>query len=1421
MALFALLLIAVAIAGLGGFVLVRRRRALDAASVAKALTAAAARLAAGQPEQARRRYARLTERLALAPPPLRPQRGTALIGLARATEALGDPAAALGFCREAFPLVPAPDTQIPRWGLQRLAEVEIRADRPDLALVLAFLRAADRGPEPGEDPDAAGRVLDWLQRRCREGTAAERDSATAAALKGLPGRDWPVLARSALLRAGGRPGEAEAVLAAAAPGGSGELWFRHGAHLHAAGRNAEAVEAFGRAVERGTGEPSPWARGAALRAESLLFRGLARQFLGDHPGAAADLADAAAAAPDDPRPRYALGRLALVLDRDDEAHGHFAAALAAQPGHTPSRLGLALLHERAGRPAEAAADYRTALDAGPHWQPAKVRLGAALLAAGRTEEAVSLLHAEAEAGHPWSPSAAFHHGLALARGGDPEGAVARWEPLGDPDLSALLTVQRDLLARRLLDTDPGAARALWQRTVLDTPDEPGLRGSLREAALREAAHLLLTRRDDPEALDAAAEALALAGSRPALPDGPAASAREGRLRAALALARGSASGPDALPADADGPRDRYHRAAAGLLTGRPVRTVAPVEPDPQGDPALARLRALLAERAGNRTGALDWHRRHLANPAAPAPAPDGGAPCTAADGARCDRAATDACGSCGREGCTTHLHRPEGGSSARCGRCAEQALLAVLDCALQADLPEEAERTLAAWAAVLGDSPAGITVRAALCLLRADDDDLDAVLADLPAAAHRARTTVLVRRAARAVGARRFGDAAGDLREAVRLTPDHALAAEALGVLAEHEAARHAAEGRYQEAWDCYRALLLRDPSHPRLLHALGLVSYRLAAAVPAQGAPARGRPAHGIPAQGGARDTAEADGGADGGAADGETADGGVPGTADGEDLWHWAIGCLVPSLHLPDVWEAAAGVTGREAEPPRVAAARAALTDRLRTDLRTLDQAHGRTGDEVDAWTVRLGMEVRCAEAFAEDEVLIARPDGTSHRLVVGPALERLLRTSPPTGELSSWQGAFQYAVLPWRKPGPYGVHPLTHALGLFEDLGPQRYLLLQGRHAAAVTALESADGTESDETRRHLLREALTSQAAEHHRHQEWREALECLTRARTLPGAELGPELAALGADAGLRAARALLKEHDDDQAGAAALLEQALALSPGHREVGENLGAAYAQHARKINNETRDYRQALVLLRKALALAPDDPTARHFLEAALRNRANEVSVLGPDGDLIEATGLWQELTELDDDPDHRSGLVYVLQLRSLTAALDDRRTEAVACMADALEADGEFTGDPNAEAPRRVSVVLANHVLEKYQDRPFDERASLLRRAQTYDDSADMRAVIVNVWRSEAARTYEADRFADATVLLEQALQMAGRAETKADIRKELGVVLGAHAVRSANARRFQEARTLIGKAVTHDPNDTGLRSLKYRIDRLR
>lgn len=877
-----LLLVVAALAGAGGTVLVRRRRAHEPASVATALTRAAAQLTAGKPQRARRQYARLAKRLATAPDALRPQRGLALLGQAEAATAAGDAAATFALHHEAFPLLADPARQLPRWSLRRMAEERMQAPDGELGPLLAFLQAMERaagegpgpeavrgtgagplqdtgsgpglgqgvgrglgaaatpdaaagavgaagapgapgapgavqaGPVPGHAPghaldpaadeaDAAtaARARDWLQRLCRDGTPERRETATAQAMAALPGREWPVLARAALLRGlDDRAAEAEPLLAAAAPGGSGELWFRWGTQLYALHQDTPAVVAFDEALRRGPGEASPWSRGPALHTETLLFRGLAQQRLGDTGAAWADLNAAATEAPTDPRPRYALGRLALLLGADDRAQEQFTAALAAQPSFAPARLGLALVHERTGRPAEAAVDYQTALALTPGWRPARVRLGAALLASGRTAEAEPLLRAEAGQDSRWGQIAAFHHGLALARTGDPAGALERWEPLRAADLLDRLALLRDRLARERLAADPVAARELWQQAAADDPAAPGYPVALAEAALREAAHLLVNGRDRAEDRERAGTALALADSLPveSLPDaraaqpsasspssplseaapvspvspadadraeerapdggtpggapaaapplvfgrvlppadppaqdppaqdpsvpgpsvqdprapgssawgrtasGPAPTAaltasgpaaygpaapvpapgaalrRRNRLRAVLALAEGSTEPLPGLLEAAATPRDRYHLAAAALLAARPVQTIAllaPLEPDPAGDPGLARLRALLAERAGNWSGALEWHRNSLSAHAAPAaapatvgvpgvpgprPAPGAGPaprtvgttagttpgdPATGACSA-CDRPASGTCGGCGR-----------------------------------------------------------------------------------------------------------------------------------------------------------------------------------------------------------------------------------------------------------------------------------------------------------------------------------------------------------------------------------------------------------------------------------------------------------------------------------------------------------------------------------------------------------------------------------------------------------------------------------------------------------------------------------------------------------------------------------------------------------------------------------------------------
>ncbi|MFI2608880.1 hypothetical protein [Kitasatospora sp. NPDC018619] len=1393
MALLVVLLAVVALAGAAAAVLARRRRALDAETVAKALAAAAERLAAGKAAQARRSYARLARRLADAPGESGPQRGLALLGQAEATVPTGDRQATLALYREAYPLLADPARQLPRWSLRRLAEARMRAAEGDLGPLLAFLRATAGGAEPGEEAEAAARALDWLQHRCREGAVEQREEATAGALAALPGRDWPVLARAALLTATGRAAEAERLVSDAAPGGSGELWFRRGAQLYARHRDAPAVAAFDEALRRGPGEPSPWARGPALRTDALLFRGLAAQRTGATERAWADLAAAAVESPADPRPRYALGRLALLLGADEQAREQFGAALAVRPDHAPARFGLALVHERAERPAEAVAEYRAGLALAPDWRPARVRLGAALLAAGRAEEAGPVLRAEADAepGSRWSAVAAFHHGLALARTGDPAGALARWEALGDEESGPRRALARDRLARARLATDPTAARELWQRAAAEHPDAPGYRAALREAALREAAHLLVTGRDHAEPRRRAAAALALADSLPG-----ALTHRQARLRAALALAEGTPEPVATLLDAARGPRDRYHLAAVALAAGRPARTIALLgPPDPAGDPATARLRAVLAERAGNWAAALDWYRHFLASGPAPSGRPTG-------DCALCDRPAAAACGGCGREACSDHQHAPGAAGSPRCVRCAAPALRAVLDCARRAGTPEQAEPVLARWAEALGDAAAAAPVRLDLALLRAELGRLDEALDGLPEDARTARAAVLVRRAAAALAAGRPGPAAVDLRQALRLAPEQPHAAGALVLLAEHEAHQAVLDGRHREAWEAYRELLRTDPAHPRLLHALGLAGYRLAAASGALGGP-------GDPSSPG-----------DPGDPSGPSSPGGPGGPGgSGEEVWDWTLGCLVAALHQPELWAESARTTGRTADPRRLAAARAGLLDRLRDDLRALDRGAGRSGDEVAAWTLRLGVETYCADAFAREDIRVTLPGRPARRLAHGPTLDRLLRAGPGP---ASWAEAFELAVRPWRRrpAGPDAPAP-ARALGLFGELGAQRYLQLQGRQAAAVAALDAVPEQRRGEDWQELLGEALASQAREHHRNQDWREALDSLTRARALPGARLPADAAAIAAESGVRAARALLKSSLDDQAGAAELLEKALALAPDDPEVRGDLGATYAQWARKVNNEEKDYSRALALLEKSLELAPGDPTARHFLEAALGNRAGQLSRPdASDAELEEAAGAWRALLELNPDPDHRIGLVFVLRQLSRSAALADDRRRAVAWMAEALRADPDWTGGVEHEAPRRVSVLLANHVVDAMQDQPFADQAAMLQKARSYDDSTDIRRLMVSVWRGNAIGHYEGRRYRAAVKLLEEALELSATAEDTDQLHRELGIVYGSFAVQQANARKLREARDLARRAVEYSPDDIELRAMQLRINSL-
>jgi tetratricopeptide (TPR) repeat protein len=530
-------------------------------------------------------------------------------------------------------------------------------------------------------------VTRWLHEVCAQGSVAARDEATAQAVAGLPGWDWPVLARAAALMQANRPGDAERFLAGAAPSGSGEVWFRWAAVLIAAARFPQAVAAFDEALRRGVpaGTASPWARAGALVGDSLLFRGIARQRLGQPEPARADFIAAVTHNPNDPRPRDALARLALQLGAPDAAREQFEAALTAAPGYVPARLGLALLNERAGRPQQAAEDYRAALGAAPRWRPARVRFGAALVASGAYAQAVEVLRAEAGSDDALGRTAGFHLGTALFASGDARGALAAWEAVGGEDLRPHIAMARDRVARAVLGSDPGAARVLWQRAMGEHP-LPVYRAGLHEAALREAGVLLLMNRDVPEAREHAGKALEFA-HRLYATDG---AQRADRLEAMRRLAGGDGEAFAERPVDSSTSlRERCHVLAGLVLAGRSgqaASALALVPREHAGDAMPSRLRALVAEGNGDWRLALDGHLRALI---APAPTPP-------------EATAAGACGGCGRE--SGPVFRVAESASPRCLVCLRTGLAAVLECARRAGAVGEVEPVFAAWTDALGDA---------------------------------------------------------------------------------------------------------------------------------------------------------------------------------------------------------------------------------------------------------------------------------------------------------------------------------------------------------------------------------------------------------------------------------------------------------------------------------------------------------------------------------------------------------------------------------------------------------------------------------------------------------------------------------------------------------------------------------------------
>ena len=1375
MTVLLVLLPVLAVLGGVGFRWRSRRPVTRIEQYTRLLAAADAARAAGRTQRARRRYRRLAERLggAALSIPLRKGRGRALVGEGLCTAALGDTQGALRLYREAFVL-----TELPVEVLQTLAggivsgaaaAADGRADQ-DLDIVLAALAALP------PHLHTVGPVCDHLQRRCLaagRGGPGEAAALAQRVLAAVPGLEWAVLARSAALRAQGRPAEAEAVLQTATKAGStgstgsAELWFRFGVSLARQGRHRDAAQALDEAARRPPAEPSPWSLDGRLNREIPLQRGIAHREAGDHRQARSDLDAAVQHGPDDPRTHYARGVLAVAEQDDATAAGCFTAALRADADYPPARFGLGLLAERAADHAAAAGHYRAGLARRPDWTPGRSRLGAALIAAGEPGQGLQALDGirTAEAEH--------HRGLAHAATGDLAAAVGPWGGLEQtPAVARNLLAARDGLARRALAAgDHAQARELWENCRPGRPDGTHWQTLITEATLREGATALLARRPDA---DGTQRLLLLAAD--ADPDDP----RAPHLLAALALTRGEpAAAVDLLQPLAARrsltPRGRYHLALARLLLGRPALAISllvadpadgtrPTGPSPAAGPdpvsdtapqdaAEAVLRGALAARAGRWAVAAGLYAHAL--DVAPVTGPETlplPLPCAAAEG--CPAQATVHCGQCGRPACPAHAAQPppSGGRppSARCGDCLAAVTAALLDAARRAGDPATAEEALTRWA------PASGAARRAAALLRAERGDPAGAAqaygdAGTDPVSRAALAGIRLALAVAAVAAERYDEAESELDLTLELSPAHPVGLRGRQLLAERRADLDEREGRHRQAFEHRRASWRQAPGDPAAIHALGLVAHRLAL-------------------------------------------------SGAGREYGEWTAACWAAVLHSQAFWGLLAERTGRPPAPDRLAAARTALTDRIGRDLREIDVADDQGGSGLD---VRWSLELTAAEEMAR----VALPAAGPAALTCGPLLLARIREQPVG---LAWTQALDTALA-----GDRRATDLARLAALLSPLGVQHVLLEQGLYEEAASALAGEPGAEAAA----LLAEVLTRQGAELHRHREWTAALDCFTRAAAAGAAldGLHEEIA----DSALHGVRVLLAQDSEDHAGAVALLERALALVPGHRTVRENLGASYLQLGRRINNEERDYAEATRLVRLALEFAPDDQLARRTVGTVLVNHAGELMERGSDADLERAEALLREAAAASDTDEVHGVLAGVLYRKSRRLAVARDRTGALAAAGQAVLADPEKeqqgVAAVRAEARRMVGVMLHNHALGDEFKQRLADRAALLEEARWYEDDDQTREALAWTLRNHGVDRANASDFPRAVRLLKQSLEV----QDLPDARAQLALCYRIQAVELANRRDLYGARRAVGEGLEFDPYDPQLLALKMQLSRMR
>ena len=276
---------------------------------------------------------------------------------------------------------PAADADARRHALQSAgSQARLLAEsgqRAGMTMEEAARRLAECDAAAGEDSASAAAHMGRAKALRAMGRNSEALEAIEAAERIRPGDAAALMEMSKILRALGRTHEAIGVLGLVPGGRSDSLpALKEKARLHVLLGEHDAALAL-------------WERIAGLDPghEAFMDLAYARMAVRQHADAAAALAKAIEARPNDALAHVQKGMAELVDERNVEAEATFRKAINLDGGLSDARVGLAHALYRLGREAEAADELDRAVESDPDNQKAHIDRGVLMLEMGRPAEA--------------------------------------------------------------------------------------------------------------------------------------------------------------------------------------------------------------------------------------------------------------------------------------------------------------------------------------------------------------------------------------------------------------------------------------------------------------------------------------------------------------------------------------------------------------------------------------------------------------------------------------------------------------------------------------------------------------------------------------------------------------------------------------------------------------------------------------------------------------------------------------------------------------------------------------------------------------------------------------------------------------------------------------------------------------------------